>query len=214
MTNLYSYVLKHDTGFAPNPYYDYCTLACCKAPIRKHAKIGDWIIGTGSDAKGRRRGDYISYAMRVTEILTFDEYWNDERFLAKRPNLDGTLKESCGDNIYHFDFANDCWCQIPAYHCDSSEMEYDTSVDRVFISDDFVYWGGSGPLLPEFSGHNLVKRGPNYKVKFPNEVITEFVEWIRGFQSEGETGACGKPLDVPLAEKLRREARQKAGLRV
>ena len=184
MTKLYSYVLREDTGFAPNPYHGYCTLACCKGPIRMRAEIGDWIIGTGSNANSKRRGEYISYAMRVTEILTFDEYWNDERFLAKRPNLDGPVEESCGDNIYQFDYAKGCWRQIPAYHCDSSEMEYDTSVDRVLISDDFVYWGGDGPPLPEFDRHSLAKKGPGYKVNFPVKVVDSFVKWIRLRQSE------------------------------
>ena len=153
MTKLYSYVLREDTGFAPNPYHGFCTLACCKGPIRLRAVVGDWIIGTGSDARGKWHGNHISYAMRVTEVLTFDEYWRDERFLAKRPNPDGDLTESCGDNIYQFDYETGCWYQeILAYHCESSELEEDTSVDRVLISDDFIYWGGSGPLLPEFQG--------------------------------------------------------------
>lgn len=39
---LYSYALKWDTGFAPNPYGDYCTLACCKNQIRK--SIGQKVI--------------------------------------------------------------------------------------------------------------------------------------------------------------------------
>ena len=104
MTKLYSYVLREDTGFAPNPYHGFCTLACCKGPIRMRAVVGDWIIGTGSDARGKWHGNNISYAMRVTEVLTFDEYWRDGRFLAKRPNPDGDLKESCGDNIYRFDY--------------------------------------------------------------------------------------------------------------
>ena len=208
MVKLYSYVLREDTGFAPNPYHGFCTLACCKGPIRMRAVVGDWIIGTGSDARGKWRGNHISYAMRVTEVLTFDEYWRDERFLAKRPNPDGDLTESCGDNIYRFDYETGCWCQeFLAYHCESSELEEDTSVDRVLISDDFLYWGRSGPLLPEFLGYTLIKVGPNYKVKFPGRVAEEFVAWIRRLQAQGQRGVCGKPLDLKLSEKLRREAR-------
>ena len=210
MTKLYSYVLREDTGFAPNPYHGFCTLACCKGPIRMRAEVGDWIIGTGSDARGKWRGNYISYAMLVTDVLTFDEYWRDERFLPKRPNLDGNLTESCGDNIYQFDYATGCWCQeFPAYHCKTSEMEEDTSVERVLISDDFVYWGGSGPLLPEFRGCNLVKIGPYYKVKFPEWVVEEFIAWIGGLKCEGQKGVCGKPLDLKLSEKSRREAQRR-----
>ena len=100
---LYSYVLREDTGFAPNPYHGFCTLACCKPPIRRRAEIGDWVIATGSNAKGKRRGGFLSFAMRVTEILAFQEYWDDERFRTKRPDLGGSLEEACGDNLYRRD---------------------------------------------------------------------------------------------------------------
>lgn len=32
---LYAYKMTHDTGFAPNPYFGVCTLACCKPRIRR-----------------------------------------------------------------------------------------------------------------------------------------------------------------------------------
>ena len=213
MPRLYSYVLREDTGFAPNPYHGFCTLACCKPDIRRQAREGDWIIGTGSSAKGKDKGGHISYAMRVTEIMTFDEYWNDERFLAKRPNLDGDLTEACGDNLYQFDYPNGCWCRVPAYHCDSSEMEKDTSVDRVLISDDFVYWGEKGPELPDFCGvdiRQVDKRGrglPKYRCNFSHAVIDEVIDRIKKYQSNGQTGVCGKPLDLKDAEKLRSKAK-------
>ena len=35
---LFSYVIEHDLGFAPNPFHGVCTLACCKPQIRKIAK--------------------------------------------------------------------------------------------------------------------------------------------------------------------------------
>ena len=75
---LYSYIVARDFGFAPNPFYGFCTLATCKPQIRKSAEIGDWIIGTGSKSKGR--DGHIVYAMRVTEAMSFDEYWTDSRF--------------------------------------------------------------------------------------------------------------------------------------
>ena len=74
---LYSYIVANDTGFAPNPFHGYCTLATCKPRIRKTARVGDWIVGTGSKRNGK--AGYAVYAMRVTEIMTFDEYWSDPR---------------------------------------------------------------------------------------------------------------------------------------
>ena len=44
--HFFMYVVKVDSGFAPNPVGGLCTLACCKPTIRKTANVGDWIIGT------------------------------------------------------------------------------------------------------------------------------------------------------------------------
>ena len=46
--NIYSYIVRYDSGFAPNPFYGYCTLANCKPIIRGHAQVNDWVVGTGS----------------------------------------------------------------------------------------------------------------------------------------------------------------------
>ena len=96
---LYSYVVAHDHGFAPNPYHEYCTLACCKPRIRGDANIGDYVIGTASIAKGKD-DCHVVYAMRVTEVLSFDQYWSDKRFQIKKPRFDGDEVLHRGDNIY------------------------------------------------------------------------------------------------------------------
>ena len=62
--------------------------------IRKTATVGDWIIGTGS--KTKQRDGYLVYAMRVTEIMSFDEYWNDPRFRDKRPSMYASRKKLSG----------------------------------------------------------------------------------------------------------------------
>src|SRR6266851_8012960 len=96
---IYSYVVARDYGFAPNPFFSFCTLATCKPMIRKTAQVGDWIVGTGSKTCGL--GGFLVYAVKVAETCTYDQYWEDPRFLVKRPNLRGSLKQAYGDNIYH-----------------------------------------------------------------------------------------------------------------
>ena len=100
MTRIHSYVVRYDSGFAPNPFYSYCTLATCKPSIRRSADIGDWVVGSGSNDRSVRRGGHLVYAMRVTEAMTFDEYGRDPRFESKKPYRNGSRKQSCGDNIY------------------------------------------------------------------------------------------------------------------
>ena len=193
---LYTYVVRYDTGLAPNPYHDFCTLAVCKREIRKGAKVGDWVLGTGSAERGVDRGGYAVYAMRVTETLTFDEYWIDERFKKKRPKATDSRasKKDIGDNLYYHGKRSGEWRQKRGAH-DSTDLETDTSVNRVLISSDFVYWGGYGPPVPEFCDKNIVKVGPKYRNQFCTEVVEAFIHWIQGIQSSGETGLCGKPLE-------------------
>ncbi len=94
---LYSYVVKEDTGFSPNPFWRYCTLANCKPAIRRTAAVGDWIVGLSPKADGNR----IIYAMRVDEILSYGQYFFDKRFSAKIPDFgEGKVICKCGDNIY------------------------------------------------------------------------------------------------------------------
>lgn len=200
--NLYSYVVARDYGFAPNPFFGVCTLATCKPRIRKAAHLGDWVVGTGS--KKHRREKHIVFAMRVTDAMTFNQYWVDRRFQRKRPNLQGSKKQAFGDNIYSRKAGTKNWCQANSHHsmADGSpnklNVATDTQADRVLISDDFVYWGGAGPRLPQkFLDYGpqhltLCVGGRNHKTNFPPKFIQEFVAWIR---SLNERGYVDEPLD-------------------
>ena len=61
---LFTYVVLHDTGAAPNPFWGTCTLVICKPRIRRAAQVGDWVVGTGSAESpiGDRR-KHVVYAM-------------------------------------------------------------------------------------------------------------------------------------------------------
>ena len=196
---LFSYVVARDFGFAPNPFHGLCTLATCKPLIRAGASVGDWIIGTGS--KSQARECRLVFAMRVTEVLTYDEYWSDDRFANKRPNLRGSLKQAYGDNIYHTT-PSGSWLQENSHHSwedgtpNSYNIESDTKSPRVLISNDFIYWGGSGPKLPkkfrDFRGYDVCKEGRGYKVRFPDKLVASFDKWAN---SRKEKGYVGEPLD-------------------
>ncbi|MGD0171414.1 MAG: hypothetical protein ABSB81_04730 [Halobacteriota archaeon] len=105
-TSLYSYIVASDSGFAPNPFGEYCTLACCKPQIRRHASVGDWVVGSGS--KRTVGNEKMVYAMRITEKLSFDEYANDPRIRYKIPSH--AIIQERGDNIYFRDTNGD-WKQ-------------------------------------------------------------------------------------------------------
>ena len=196
---LFSYVVARDFGFAPNPFYGVCTLATCKPGIRKGADVGDWVIGTGSKKRGRQ--DYLVYAMRVTEVMTFNEYWNDPRFRQKRPNLRGSLKQGYGDNIY-FKNENGDWHQQDSHHSyeeggqNYHNIQRDTKTNRILISTDYIYWGGMGPEIPEkflnYKGEDIRKKGNGYKRNFSPKLVEEFVKWLRSLDANDY---IGEPLD-------------------
>jgi hypothetical protein len=92
---VFSYVVVSDSGFAPNPFHGVCTLACCKPVIRRHAQVGDLIVGLST------RCERVVYAMKVSKVVGFDEYWRDAQGLAKRPDRSSSAaRERRGDNIY------------------------------------------------------------------------------------------------------------------
>lgn len=198
---LHSYVVARDYGFAPNPFFGVCTLATCKPKIRSVAAIGDWVMGTGS--KQVNRECHIVYAMRVTEAMTFERYWSDPRFQQKKPNLRGSKKQAFGDNIYSRDAGGYHWCQADSHHSltdgspNPKNIAADTGTNRILLSTDFVYWGGTGPELPRAflnygRYHENICAGRGHKNDFSPQLVEEAVAWIR---SLNQTGFCGEPLD-------------------
>ena len=69
-TRLHTHVVATDLGLASNPFHGVCTLAVCKPVILRTARVGDWILGTGSKARGCR--GCAVHAMQVTETLDFE----------------------------------------------------------------------------------------------------------------------------------------------
>jgi hypothetical protein len=199
MARIYSYIVRYDSGFAPNPFYGYCTLATCKPDIRKTAKLGDWIVGSGSNDRVIRRGGHLVYAMRVTEAMRFDEYNSDPRFSSKKPYRFGSRKQSCGDNIYFRATPTKPWRQRDSFHSradgdrHTEHVDIDTRVDRVLIGADFVYFGGEGPTFPadlvDSTGRALCKEGIGYSVFEDQTLLNKFEAWIGGFDANGYCGA-------------------------
>lgn len=175
---LYSYVVRHDGGFAPNPFWGYCTLACCKPAIRRTAKVGDWIAGLSPKAAGNR----IIYAMRVDEILSIGQYFEDSRFLLKVP--DYTKEEvvfTRGDNIYR-PLPNGGFQQLQSAHSNCLDENHelktrDLSGRNVLISMTFYYFGSRPLEMPE--QFDDLRVGRAYKNHFPPDLLTAFVEFLR-----------------------------------
>jgi hypothetical protein len=196
---IHTYVIDHDLGFAPNPFHGFCTLACCKPDIRKHAKEGDLVLGTGSAPHGT--AGHMCYWMRVDGILTFDEYWSDPRFRRKRPELRGTLPTLYGDNIYHHNQQTGDWVQEDSFHSLSAgelqvkNLHRDTfKTDRVLVGRDFCYWGGSEPpRIPEHL-RCFVHTTQGHKNHFSDAEKSALMSWLGTLHRRGRVG---DPADWP-----------------
>ena len=143
---LYSYPITRDYGFAPNPFHGVCTLATCKPRIRKAAKVGDWVMGVGGSNLKLVKKKCI-FLMKVTEKISFQEYWDDSRFSLKKPSRNGSRVQMLGDNIYHQDVFGK-WIQEDSHHSNPDgtpnliNLERDAaSTDQILLSDYFLYFG-------------------------------------------------------------------------
>lgn len=198
---IYSYLIEHDLGLAPNPFGRYCTIAVCKPEIRRSKKlaIGDWLIGTGSKAlehaTGRKLTDKLIYAMKVTEKITLEQYWDDPRFQYKKPVMNGTLVTMYGDNFYHRDESGK-WIQEDSAHCKldgtchQEHLEKDTGGDNVLISEHFYYFGDHAPKIPnELTEICHTTQGQK---KITDQLAIDAVNWI---EQNFKLGISGDPLN-------------------
>lgn len=150
---LYCYTMTHDTGFAPNPI-GVLTLATCKPTIRRCAEKGTWISGwagvkvyTSKDKKNYVTGkaQQLIYLARITDKLSFAEYWKNEKFEYKKPED----SNDCGDNIYEPIEGKENEFNDPLPNGGGhglNEKSHDLSGRYVLICDEFYYFGVENPL--------------------------------------------------------------------
>ena len=106
---LFSYVVDHDTGFAPNPSGRYCTLVHCKFSedgkrrnLVERADEGDWILGTGGTSSRSSGNGTVIYLMRVDEKLSFQKYLMQQRFKGRSDCKDRGTNNSYALVSRHF----------------------------------------------------------------------------------------------------------------
>lgn len=181
---IFRYVVRYDAGSAPNPSAGWCSLAICKPRIRRHAQVGDWIIGQRSQT-----ADRIVYVMQVERKLGFAEYWNDPDFRSRRPN-------HCRrpDNIYRPTKDGGLeWVSNPVHEATAEPK--DTGGLFVLVSRRFWYFGDSSPpLAPELS--HLLHRGQGHSlhVRRKADDLDRLQQWL----GHWSIGVHGRPIDLPV----------------
>lgn len=189
MPELFTYVVRDDTGLAPNPFWDWCTLAVC-TPNHQGSRVtgGDWIVGVLSKARGHR----FLYAMEVSAVLDLNEYFHHPNFQLKKPNLRGTWKERCGGNFYSR-ATDGRWIQHRnRFHLDEITRAKDTKYARAFVASKFWYRGKSASAIPTNFLSLVGGRGP--RVNHDPKLAEDFRRWI---EASFAIGVADVPNDNP-----------------
>lgn len=167
--------------------------------IRQHADVGDVIVGmAGSGPQGLGRiYSRLIFWMQLDETLTFDEYWSDPRFRAKRPIIEGQKMYAVGDRTYRHESGQTTSSQEESMHFRSdvpnsaAHLIKDTSVDRLLVGRRFSYWGGNGPVVPTHL-IGLFPETRNHKCPKPGQELNE-LHALMGLQTS--QGLIGDPAD-------------------
>lgn len=193
---VWSYKISRDFGFAPNPYYGFCTVACCKPGVRKGAEVGDLVVGCGSAALNLE--GKIIFGMVVDEKLKFDEYWDDSRFQKRKPCFKSGRAQMYGDNIYHTDCDGN-WCQSDSHHSldggqwNQDNADRDLKVDAVLVSQRFSYFGDAAIEIPahlrDFEGDDLYPHIRDYRNSYSAAMQEAVFDWFMSLPR----GRIGRP---------------------
>ncbi|WP_279615819.1 Nmad2 family putative nucleotide modification protein [Cupriavidus alkaliphilus] len=219
-----AYVMTHDSGHAPNPFHNTCTLAICTPNhMRSRCRPGDWIIGLASASIRRELGEpdvwRLIYAMNVEKKLDLDSYYRDPQFAAKIPRLGSSLVESCGDNFYckdssgqlhHTRQTDEHQAQPPG----TGIEKQDICGDRVFVGQRFWYFGRNAPAIPlgkqwaerlisKFSAsavglRYVYEEGAEIGGRWSDSDLSDFSAWL-----PANGGLLGRPTHWPQGEEGR-----------
>lgn len=169
---LYSYVVDHDYGFAPNPSDGFCTLVHCmfnkngilgRKNLVESVSEGDWILGTGGKNRESSGHGSIRYLMRVDEKQPFEEFLNDARFINR------------------------------VDQCDRGEGN-----TLALISKHFYYFGRNALFIAKLPDSikslPLEKSGQRYRSDLPPDKVQLLISW---FEQNYEMGIHGQSSTSP-----------------
>ncbi|OXT01972.1 hypothetical protein B7H23_03275 [Notoacmeibacter marinus] len=214
MPSVYVYAVSYDLGFAPNPFGGLCTLACCKPKIRGLAQEGDWIVGlTGHKTAPALR---CVFAMVVTGDTNFDEYWANPDYRSRRPVRNGTPKKHVGDNIYHRDAPDAPWIQEDSVHSrpDGTQCPlntaHDTRIERVLLSERFVYFGEAAEAVPQpiLDALGYVRNARDYR-RFDHVTAKPLLDWLAPQMAVHPNHVVAPPIDFASSAKRYSSTKQR-----
>jgi len=231
------YKMTHDSGFAPNPFWGYLTLAAC-TPNHMRAKLqkGDWIIGVESQKLANKRRETncnpnveqsLIYIARVDEILTLDKYFTDKRFEKKKFKKSNDYRERRGDNVYYIEDGK--WKWLRDHKHDNKEVEffYVDELDKLW--EDKKTREKYGVILQDIRGNKVfiskeflyfgdkgvefdkyfLECVPNRGIKYcPEKYIDQLQNYIdKLFKEYGKNKVLGNPINYCI-KKSKKETNE------
>lgn len=196
---LFTYNIRHDTGYAPNPFFGVCTLNTCKPQIRREANEGDWIVAL--------KRDRVVCVMRITKKMTMAEYWHYcVRHLPEKipPQTDrnGDPRRLVGDCQYDFSSGN---AQILQGRHKPGQVQTDLSGKNALLSEHFVYFGNLEMRLPrelvpiaQYSNGNWIGQARKSSSNAPHR--RAFLDWVTNLPC-GDRVVLGQPTDNPIHDQ-------------
>jgi Nucleotide modification associated domain 2 len=97
--NVWTYVITHDDGGAPNFEPPWTTLTVCKPRIRKRARLGALVLAFNGARLNPTEPHSVRWAGIVSKVIPLRDCWNDPRFEGKKPGRQRGQRE-LPDNIY------------------------------------------------------------------------------------------------------------------
>jgi Nucleotide modification associated domain 2 len=182
-----SHVITYDIGLAPNPFHDFCTSALC-TPSHMNARLqpDDWLVGNSPKDDGNR----LVYAMRISEVMSMNGYFDDPRFQRKKPKPEGSPVEQCGDNIYQ-QSQGGLWKRLESkFHNDPKSLGQDPG-HPFFVAEHYFYFGRERTSIPQ-ELTKIIKGAQGIKYT-ANHVAHDFVFWL---EANFEPGVLGMPRDM------------------
>lgn len=147
------------------------------------------------------------FAMLVGSAVPFQEYWEDPAYRDKRPVRNGSRKMLVGDNIYHRNARTGDWQQEDSHHSNPDgsinrhNLVHDTRVDRVLISERYIYFGSEAPIVPPTLLRQMNYRNPrDYRV-FDRSMSAPLIDWIMLTYPTSMNCVLGDPFDFDHSAK-------------
>ncbi len=154
---LFTYIVTHDTGFAPNVGGGVLTLATCKPKIRSVIKVNDMVVGFAPKGEG----NYITFIAYADEVIPWAEYI--ERCKSNYLGIYGVkipkTKQDVGDCIWKIALEpHEPYPNFAEHACGNFQDDV-ASGKNVIISNRFVYLGTESKVAKvnlDASLHNII----------------------------------------------------------